>query len=921
MMRRFKLPALLAFLLLVTACEGDFVAPAYAPETEVGFGITYTYPPSDTAEFPITGSIIVHFNRNLNQATGAEFVDLRRTDSGGAAGRLPVDVFVDDGNMIITPIQPFDPHAHYHMRIFGDVRSMDDTPAELPENGFEFFFSTLGDRPLAGRPLAVETVLPDPSSTSVFDFHTFRVYFSEPVDRRTILNKETFLFADSEGNAVDGAIFVRATQMVFDPDEDLTPGRYRMTLTTGIQDVGGESLPTRRVFDFDVRSSGERKTLNVENCPTLGARSSCVAEISPDALPRHAFTGDDANSMLVDSLLLGPTRTYISGQLRTSLGDPGLTPEAIPILIRKGQRLYATSIESQLGGAIPTGLDTGEIVIHVLTDAVGLLHRADADTPIGKSPAAVSLTLDAAISPADTAAGMIMSQIILGTRLYGTASVDPGANHLVLEVAGFAEFFILGERIRTTMSLVMKDVETLLPDSPDNRPPELRMTYPRQGERRVRLGTAIQMVFDEPVSVPSSTAEVTLRIKDGPEVANDLLNNGPKLLLVPREPLEPYTTYEIVVGVGLADILGNETAVETVRKFTTGAIEWSSEPPIVGTSNPGRGTTPALFPGHFPIEVWFSQVMDADTIVLGDTFRVIDLYTGRDVPGTIVHFFQRVAFYPNEPLAPGTPYRLVLTSDITNYAGVRLDVGRDHIEPGDGNEQWTVDFTAAAANNWVPLRLMLSPVADVDGSGFIDNGETIPNPPANFFKVRNFLVPEPTYAAGYLMAYVKGLDYNAVGKPFLDIELSQGISLISTNTQIDLGGLLPSLGDDEIAQLAKDSLFDPLGRVFIDIPQPSFAPAMESPERRTEMNAVMNADISVDNDYFNAALDRVTTLNAVGELSFSPDGLMVVELDGRTTITMNLKIPLIGINIPIPLPTDLEMRGVSRNPLSWWNTF
>jgi len=910
-------------LLVLVGCEGDYSPPITAYKAETGFSIHFTYPYDGMREFPITGSIIVSFTDKPHPNTGDEALRLERLDETGALFNVAVTVVATGHSLLITPLQTLQPLSEYRLTISPEIFSAEGLAAEIPAEGLTITFKTLAERPLAGVAPDVSTVRPDPETQTAYDFQTFRVYFTEPIDRRTIRIGETLLLTDAEGNVIDGDFFVRSNQVAFDPAADLTPGSYILTLTTGILDAGGESLASERTYTFEVVSTQPRSSMVIENCPTLGDRSSCAPVNAASELPRHGLTGDDANAMLVDSILLGPSRAYLSGQLQTEMADTALDPKAIPIVIRKGQRLYATSIDSQLGGEIPTGLETGECEIHILTDAVGLLS----ETPTAGARPKVTMTLDAAVTPLDSAAGMMISQILLGTHLEGFAYVDEDSGKLVLEVAGIAEFFILGERIRTQMSLRMVDAGYAEAPEPDTTAPSLRMTEPLRDETNVRLGTAIKVLFNEPVTPASTAATVSLRTGDGEIVAVDILNNGPKLLIVPRDPLQPFRRYHITIEPGLCDVCGNATTGVITRSFTTGPREWSAEPPIVVTTSPGNGNDLAAFPGHMPIEIWFSQIMDRDSVILGDTFQVVDLSENSTVPGTLIYFFQRVSFFPNEPFIAGHTYRIVLTAGLTSQGGVGLDLDGDH-QPGgaDGQTELWINFTAIEANDWVPLRLMLSPAVDVDGSGYVSANEVVSGTTQNTFDIVNPLLPGLSHAAGYMMTYVKGLAYDETGLPFLDIEIAQGLTITSTSLKLDLSFIFRLLrelfGPDAAEEFARqDGLFAPLGRLTIIAPQNSPAPAVESPRHDAQMNIAMYTRITADNDYMNGLLEDELILEATGGLSFTSNGLLQVDISGLSIITANLVIPLVNITIPIPLPTLINLTAVSRHPLSWWNTF
>ncbi len=68
--------------------------------------------------------------------------------------------------------------------------------------------------------------------------------------------------------------------------------------------------------------------------------------------------------------------------------------------IPRGQRLRASGLDIKLGGRIPSGLSTGEIIIELLTDAGGRLYRnpyrrAKQAPDDDRAPLYVNLSLDA----------------------------------------------------------------------------------------------------------------------------------------------------------------------------------------------------------------------------------------------------------------------------------------------------------------------------------------------------------------------------------------------------------------------------------------------------------------------------------------------------------------------------------------------
>ena len=919
-MTRFIAPGLIAAVLMVLIFSG--CASEYDPNKTIEvpaqvFNVIYTYPIHSMREVPLTSSLIIHYSKTVDPRTQPTAASLKVVNPDQTLTSVPLSMEVAGQNLIIKPNLPLEPLRHYELTVSADVRGANGEAAQVPAGGTFVAFDTGAERPLAGIAPYVTTVLPDPGTNSVFDFQTYRVYFSEPLDQRSVKYGETVGFINEDGELVQGNLFTSSSQIVFDPDGDLHPGDYALTIKKEIQDAGGESMEQDASYTFHVISSYPHADLLVENCPTTGKHSSCTPTASADLMPASPYTNQPSNSMLVNSFLLGSSKVFVSGQLQAEMGNAGKFSSDIPLVIRKGQKLHATAMNAKLGGAIPTGLNTGEITIQVLTDSVGFLSASEKTGPVKGAPAALSLTLDAAMTTSNEVTNAMMAQTILGAQLFGTAFVENGV--MIMQIAGFAEIFVLGERMATEMSLEMHNAGAVLPVAQEE-PPMVMSVSPSPGSKNVRLGDPITVVFNKPVSRESAEENIILQSFEGNLVSTDLLINGPKVQLIPEGPLEPDTSFVVVVQAGMADTEGLPTSYDMEFHFLTGAAEYSNDPPVVGTTNPGSKLSP-LMPGHLPLEVFFDQIMDPDTIELGDTFIVMDASDGnRPVPGTLVKSWYRFTFYPNEPFISTHAYRVLLSGEITNFQGIRLDADRNH-EPGgyQGINDVEIVFSAMERNHWVPLVLGLDPLIDRDGSGYIDGTERKPDPDMNYFKINFPLIPQPSYASGYMVSYVRGLDYDQIGQPFMDISLIPGNFMFATSTQIDLSVILGLLGLESEKDLPNGFLA-PMGRIYID-ELDGFAPTVEGPHDTAQMNISMLTYFSLDNAYINYSLVHQLALDATGDLSFTPDGKMAVDINGNATMTMNLTIPIIDITIPLPLPVLVSMRTTNLPAKDWWNEF
>ncbi|MCZ7585388.1 MAG: hypothetical protein M5R36_19760 [Deltaproteobacteria bacterium] len=184
--------------------------------------------------------------------------------------------------------------------------------------------------------------------------------------------------------------------------------------------------------------------------------------------------------MVVNSTLLGRTEMIISGQLTVELGNTAFDSDYIPIVIRKGQTLYGAPLEALLGGEIPTGLETGTIVVSVLTDAYGYLESSERLFGIDGSQVSLSFLLDVAVTTTEAKANAQMGQLILGIPLDGTARVLDGGV-LFMEAAGFASMNVLGEAMGVTISLSMQPPIGEIDSAPDTNGPQLVSAAPPSG--------------------------------------------------------------------------------------------------------------------------------------------------------------------------------------------------------------------------------------------------------------------------------------------------------------------------------------------------------------------------------------------------------------------------------------------------------
>ena len=873
----------------------SFNAPSY-----VTFALDSTVPYPNQNEFPITGQIILHFTQDLDPSTvNAAMIKFYKVQNEISTTAVSKDIEVKGPNIILKPFSPLSPASTFEFIVPGEIRAKSGTHIGSDSAGKIVRFYTEEYKQNSLSAPALTYYDPDVKNDDVFDFETFRFYFSEPIDSTSVILGSSFI-VKAKGQPVTGNIFVNGHQVVFDPDADLKPGvEHEITLTQGIIDVTGSPLKEEYHFKFTPKDSTPRKKIVVDLCPTLGEGSPiCQPTTDPSFLPDNQYTGLSNNSMVVRSMLLGDSMTYISGLLEVEIGNAALYPNRTPVVIRKGQKLYGTPIDAKLGGKISTGLNTGLLAITLLTDAVGYMadNRIFQGSP-GKGKPTLVFNLDSSINTVDPITNASMTQEILGVKLVGFSEVDPSNGDLIMEVAGFSDLDLFGERMGVTMSLVMTPIKTTPPKISDTTPPYLTTTSPVPESERVDLYDPVILTFSEPLDPDSVENQFAVLASDGAMVSGKWIYRGAKMVFYPDVPFDPITRYTITIGGDISDINGNHIGSETDFGFVTCSARSTSTPPLIGTSSPGEGDYPN-FPAHMPLWVTFTQMMKEETIIYGESLDLLDS-TGASVPALLNYHGSYAEIVPDQNLNPGQKYRIKITDDITNLNDVHLDLDRDGLANDQENiHESYIDFIAAEPKGQVPLLLITNPMADTDGSGYLESQNYETQTDTNYFKMA--LIKEKSYADGYVVGYVKGLNRDASGVPFMDIELIKGTWLYATSVQI--GASQINSGDESKGPLS------PMGRISIYTNQPGSSPSYASPDNTSAFKEVtMFGELHVQDPWYEDHLVHELKVSADGSLEFSQDGRMVISLTGSSSIS--LKVPI--INITVALPTQIYMRVVT----------
>ena len=894
--------ALLLSALLLPGCDrgskirSDDSKAAVAPSFEASI------PYDGQDQVPISAYVILFFNEAIDPDSAVDIVRFERaTDAGSVA--VPFRTELGSQSIAIHPTQMLVDGARYRVRLTGDLTTVTGDPILLPDREGLVEFRTRADRPRAfSRP---ELVGYAPSGSRVRDFSTFHLYFSEPLDGDTIQYGSSVKLLDADEELVPCRMLANRAQIVLDPFEDLTPsGLYTIVVTDDIRDLDGSAPADPVEIEVTPIATRPHHPLVVEACPSANDTSTSCEAIDPADLPISRLTGAPVNSMITTGKVLGESRTYLSGPLFTVLGESKrATADQIPVVIRAGQTINTTNIEALLGGEVPSGLETGEIQVTLLTDAVGYIEDSTEDGGVAGLRPRVKLIMDAALNATDPQANASFSQEILGVELSGYSVVDD-EGRMMMEVGGMSEIFVMGERVNALMTMFQVAPDAFPEQVPDTAAPYVMTTTPVDEEELVDTETPVIVQFSEPINPDTVYAGVALYDAEGVEVDTIRRADGGKVTLIPKGLLEPVADYEIRVTSDIVDIAGNALTDEVAAVFTTNALGYSKKvAPRVGSTEPANeaGT---VFPMNFEPILFFTQDIERGTVVYGESVSIIDEATGKLVEATPIVDHRSITLRPAKYFTPGRPYRIELTAGIQNPNGVPLDADTDFNPAGPPFER---PFVAGDYVDAVPLILHASPVGDRNGDGEITGDEV--ETPENRIAIESILILGASSVSGDMISYVYGLSKTATGEVYLDAKLSAGIQLYATTVGIDIDAILelfgllqpPPLGAGEDAITVITPI--DMGLITIDVTEPGKAPIYYNEfDFIAEMGIDMTTYFSVQNGLFNALLDHVLPLQQRGLLFFTEDGRMEVQISGETSIKM------LGL---LNLPSTVSMRAVS----------
>lgn len=206
----------------------------------------------------------------------------------------------------------------------------------------------------------------------------------------------------------------------------------------------------------------------------------------------------------------------------------------------------------------------------------------------------------------------------------------------------------------------------------DLSPPSILSTAPGDGETGVAVNTSIQAVFNEEIDEQSLSSNFVLQGPGGGEIASSIrYDSGARsATLTPSAALQPETTYQAIVRRGVSDLSGNALAADVRWSFTTVRSDDQTPP---GDDRPEvieRQPIGIDIPLESFVTVRFSKAIRPET--LAGNFMITT--RGRAISAEIgFNISSNTATMIPSRLRHGTTYTVVLTHDIRDLAGNRLE--------------------------------------------------------------------------------------------------------------------------------------------------------------------------------------------------------------------------------------------------------
>lgn len=844
----------LALTALATAtlmgCGDDSADVSFDTATFNPRNLHYSYPLDNQQHVAPRTIVALQFSHEVTAET-SNFV------FSGPEGGVPftLESVADGRGVVLTPDDALNPATDYKVVMDG-VTVLGET-VSFSDGALNFTTRAALEGPISTQKSAadfkVDSLFPDDQQFESMDFTTFRLRTSHPIDESTAMYGDTISLT-RDGELVPAQLLVGRTAISVDPKEDMSPGATYELSVNGLKSVFGDDIEayTHTTVPQDTTSptTGERAVL-VTNAPPADPSLGCQDE----GVRVSELTGQPINCVPLNSTLLQDrTVSKQKGDMYAELAFTPNFPEVTPLRVKKGGILKGDSLEVLIGGAVPVGFDSGDVTVHIISDASGYLFpnpNAESDD----APKKLRLFMDVAFATEDPRANGAFTQKLLHLELVGAGLIEDG--QLIADAITIVEPRVLGvdsaygvlsfrmESYQDQEIARQKPIDTVNPFVPAmDGGNGLELSWqPGNVANRMEPGDPIIIHFNEvleeatiksPADADAEGVSPSLMLTKGgmPEPFSWKLD-GSALIITPDTPVEYGVEYVITTTPEITDLEGNAlqmldslegdnsldfTLPEYVsvdfnapQQLDNGPVDVRRSP-FVTTTYPGfpcasTSATQAeinagfqgvcissspkdeqveidklpitLIPANRNIRVRFSQNMNAETIVLGDTFLVEKEKEGewKAVSGQLEVASRSLAFRPESAWEEGALYRYVLLSNgggtgclgICSVDGLPLQTA---LLMGDGlksgGPHMEILFRGSSPSSTVFQELANLPSVDVNNNLQIDSKEIAITSaeigPSDLLDNATLVLPHEGGGGGIITKANTGCGFKALGQ-------------------------------------------------------------------------------------------------------------------------------------------------------------
>mgnify|MGYP005749826947 CR=1 FL=1 len=683
---------------------------------------------------------------------------------------VATDVRVADGSadrsIVLQPQQALAPGETYRVNVV--ALETTEGPVAIPATPMTFTTALASKGPrsvqVSDAALTLVEMFPDNDALPILDFSSLRFRFSQPLDAGTVRYGDTVELRDADGMLVPANVLASAHFLTLDPNDNLNAGEsYTVTFSNQLGSRYGASLdaPFAGAYSFTFTPGNSGPTER-------------MALIAPASGEKSVLTGDTVNLVPVIAVLLGDnTQSQQQGDVFAELAFVPNYPDATPLRIARGSTLSGDALDIRVSGEVPAGFDSGDVTVQFITDATGyLLPNPFSNAP--DAPRQLRMKMDIAITTGNPVANAGFTQNVLHLELIGQAIVENGV--LTTDALTVVESDVLGlETAHGVLSFRMQayadQIGAPLPPIDVTAPSIVSWMPGDDNALKQRKGEPVIVFFNEALDPASLDGRVQVWAND--IEAGDVSIRLDGAALVINSAFDYNSSYRIELLDGITDLAGNVLPATTLAFDTAEFVSAPLASPFVTTAYPGNPCRIAAgsrdlanniagrcdggqaeddrlplarLPANRDIRVRFSQNMDRDSIILGQSFRVEQIDAAGTVLGSVDGLLtvgdRELSFMPDEPWQQDALYQYTLVSNNDATAssctagtmvcaanGLPLKTRLLATTPGaapalnGGGGNLVVAFRGGAPLSSAYTQLANLPTADVNGNTLRDAAE------------------------------------------------------------------------------------------------------------------------------------------------------------------------------------------------------